>query len=337
MALTYVASMPLSALVPSVYLSIGQVAVALSASLQGNLSLSASLTATPPTLAIAITDTIEFEAQLGLAIAAVPPVPTVSFDASACAALTAELEASLGLLVVLDGLLAAAIGIYSFGYSGTGTGLGPAVTSELASTWPDGSPTSTSTTAFVFGAVSSISQQQMALFLDGLRFTSGLTYSGKIGLDVLSGITLRAATQGEAGINAQLAATAALQASLAVSVPNLLATLESIGLYLANLRAQVTVPDVSFALAATAQAIASLQANFGLLCELGAALSRFDATLFVYSYSGLGNALGLALTTALASTWGDGTTPTSGACTAAVLGATDSLTAATMAAFFGGA
>jgi hypothetical protein len=97
------------------------------------------------------------------------------------------------------------------------------------------------------------------------------------------------------------------------------------------------LPNVKFALDATASAAASLNAKFGLLISLGAILSRFDASLFVYRYSGLGNAMGADITTELATTWGDTTTPTNSACAAAILGATDSLTFTTMSAFFGGA
>lgn len=334
MALVYVGSMPLSALAPSVYLAIGQVAITLNAALQGNLALNASLSVTPPTLGLTVAASVEFVAQLVASLAAVPPVPQITFDLSACASLTAQLNASLGLLVVLEGLLDAAIGIYAYGYTGAGTGIGPALTTELATSWPDGQPTSTSTTAFLFGAATSLSQQQLSLFLNGLRFGGGLLYSGRIGLAALSLVTTRAVDQGRAGIAAQLAATAALQASLGVSFPNPILTLEAIAAYQATL---IAVPNVAFALKATASAAASLSAKFGLLCQLGAAMARFDATLFVYSYTGAGNALGPAVTTALATTWGDGTTPTSGPCSAAVLGATDAFTIATMGAFFGGA
>ena len=90
-------------------------------------------------------------------------------------------------------------------------------------------------------------------------------------------------------------------------------------------------------LQASASAAASLSANFGAMCQLGAVLGAFGESLFVYKYSGPANALGSAVTAALATTWGDGTTPTSGACTAAILATTDSLAFAAMSGFFGGA
>lgn len=337
MALSYVGSLTLSALAPSVYLSIGEVAISLNAALQGNLALNASLSASPPTLATVLAASANFSAELAAAASAIPPVPNVSFSLSDCATLTANLNASLGLLVTLEGLLAASIGCYAFGYTGVANALGAAVTTELATQWPDGSPSSGASNAMLFGAVSSIAQTQLAAFLGGVPLTGGLAYGGKVGLGIISPVTLNTISQGNTGIQAQLAATAALQASLSVTPPSFAAMISAQAKFYANLQAQASLPSVQFALSATANAAASLSAKFGALCQLGAALERFDATAFVYTYSGAGNALGSAITSALRTTWGDGVTPTSGACSAALLGSIDSTTWTTLQAFFGGA
>jgi hypothetical protein len=336
MAITYIGSLSFAALTPLVYGAIGTIGVSLNASLQGNLALNASLSVSPPTLATTLIASAEFTAQLAIALAAFPPVPNISFSVSDCVNLSASLNASFGLLVTLDALLSAAVGIYSYGYVGAGSSMGAAVTTALATHWPDGAPTNTSTNAMIFGATSSVAQTQIGLFLGGCPFTGGLAYGGRLGLSGLSKVTAKAVPQGNAGISAQLSATASLQASLSVSPPSIVQMIEANAKFYANLSAQVTVPDVKFALAATAQAAAHLSAKFGFLCQLGACFEQADATLFCYTYSGLGNAMGADLTTELASTWGDGMTPTSGSCSAAILGATDSLTYSAMTSFFGG-
>jgi len=335
--LTYVGSMSLAALVPIVYASIGAVGVSLSASFEGNLAVNAQFTATPPTLSARLAAVADFNASLATAIGL--GLPNISFDASASASLIADLDAAFGLLLSLEALLAASIGIYSYSYTGAGDTFGAAVTSALASSWPDGAPTNTSTNAFVFGAVASISQTVLAEFLDGLTFAAGLVYAGRLTLEALSSLTAQATTQGDAGISAQLAGALALEASLEITPPTLAADVQANLAYAASLEADgaLAMPSVQFALDATADAAASLDAAFGLLIDLGATLARADGTVFVYEYSGLGNALGGELTAALATTWGDGTTPTSSACAAALLAATDSLTFTTMSAFFGGA
>lgn len=334
MSLVYVGKLSLAALVPSVYLSMGSIGVSLNASLQGNLALNASLSASPPTLASVLSASADFSAALLDAELSVPPVPNVSFSVSDCVTLTASLNASFSLLSVLEGLLSAAVGIYAFAYAGTGSALGAAVTSELATSWPDGAPSSGAANALVFGAASSIAQTQLAALLNGLPSGAGLVYGGKLGLSAISPVTNAAVSQATPAINVQLAATAALKASLSVTPPSFPSMISAQAKFAANLSA---IPNVKFALAATAKAAASLSAKFGNLCALGATLERFDATLFVYTYAGAANALGAALTAALSTTWGDGTTPTSSACTAALLATTDSLAVAAMSGFFNGA
>lgn len=338
MALSYVGSMSLAALSPVVYASMGQAAVPMNAALQGNLALKASLETSPPTLASIVAAAEEFQTQLDLALASIPPVPSVSFSIADCVSLTASLNASVGLMSTLTALLGAAAAIYSFAYAGPANAMGAALTTELASTWPDGAPTSSATTAFVFGATTTISMQQLPAFLNALQPSAGLSYAGRLSLGQLSEVTASAAPQGNSGLSVQLQATAALQASLAATPtpPSFPSMIANEAKFLRNLAAQPAVPDVNLAIAAAANAAANLQTKFGALCQLGAVLDRFDATVFVYSYVGTAAALGDTVTSALASTWPDGS-PTSGECVAAILGSTDSVTTSAMSAFFGGA
>ncbi len=336
MSLTYVGAISLPVLVPSVYASIGAVGVSLSAAFQGNLSVHASFSASPPSLPGILAGLVAFEVSLVEAIAL--SLPNISFDVALAATLVADLNLAFDLLVVLEGLLSAAIGIYAYSYTGLGNTMGAALTAALASTWPDGAPTNTATHAFIFGAVPAGSIAALGQFLDGLSFGGGLQYAGRFGLSTLSGITLRATAQGDAGIQSQLDGALALQASLKVQPPTLIADIAATVQFAAFLGTQgeVALPSVQFALDATAKAAASLTAKFGLLIQLGATLSNLSA-LFVYRYSGLGNAMGADVTTALATHWGDGVTLTNTPCAAAILGATDAFTFATMGAFFGGA
>src|SRR6185312_2790264 len=208
MALLFVAELPLPAIVPSVNLSIGIPAMSINANLQGALDLNASFSISPPTIGVYIAALVDVEAQMTAAIGL--GLPSVSFDASAAATLVASLNAAFGLLVTLEGLLSASIGLYAFTYSGVASSMGAAVTSELATQWPDGAPSSGPCNAIVLGAVSNVAQMQLASFLDGLSVGSGLVYTAKLGaIAELSLVTNAAIGQGYTAIQAQL--DAALQ------------------------------------------------------------------------------------------------------------------------------
>jgi hypothetical protein len=336
MALTYVADLSLLALCPSVALSIGVPAIAFSADFSGNVALNASLSVSPPTVAIYFSALEDLLVQLNLAISF--GAPSFSFSVSDVLSFQAQLELALSLLVTLEGLLSASIGVYAFTYSGVANGMGSALTTELATQWPDGAPTTASCNAWIFGAMSSIAQTQLAAFLNGLTVASGLVYTAKLELlAALTPVTNAATAQGSAGINAQLAATASLKAVASVTPPTLAVSAVALAKAAVNLKAQIGVapPTISAALSATANAAASLSASFGLLISLGATLS--GGSVFVYTYSGAADVMGAAITTALASTWGDGHTSTSGDCLSVILATTDSFSAGIVSGFFGGA
>lgn len=348
MAFNYVALLPIPLLAPSVNLSIGSPAIGIECSFSGALALNASLSITPPTVALylAALETIQASISAGISL----NVPSCSFGVTveaglvAALALIAELELAFSLLVTLEGLLNASIGMYAFSYSGLGNGLGAALTTELATQWPDGAPTAGSCNALVFGAVSPIAQTQIQKFLNGLHVGAGLVYTAKMSaMSSLSLVTAAATAQGNAAIqyqlNAALQIKAAATANISFAPPSLSVTAEAIANFAINLKAQLALapPSISVALSATANLAASLSAQFNLIIQLGLALNRFDAELFIYNYSGTGNTFGAAVTTALATQWGDNQTPTDSECFAVVLAATDSLTYGVMTGFFGGA
>jgi hypothetical protein len=335
MALAYIASLSIPSLAPSVWLSVGNVSAGLSASLTGNLALAAKFTATPPTIATQLAASAQVSADIAAAILAIPPALPTSFTLSDLVSLQASISASLNVyLPALLDLLNLNAGIYSYSYAGIGSSLGAAVTTELATTWPDGAPTSADCTALIFGAVSPVAQAALPGFLSGLTYGTGLVYTGKIGLTPMVPLVVGAAAQAEASLSAQAAAAASIK------VPAIPVTFEGMAAaqakFYANIKAVGAISSPALTISTALSAAAKLQANFGASCQLGAALTT-GATLFVYEYTGPANAMGAALTTALASTWGDTVTPSNTACVATLLAGTDALSIATLLGFFGGA
>ncbi len=314
----------------------------------GNLALSASLTLTPPTAAFYLAAAIE--AQTQLALAASLGAPNFSFSVSDTIALQADLSASFSLLVSLSALLSLSLsggGAYAFTYSGAADTLGASLTTELVSAWPDGAPSSGSCQALIFGAASSgsplqpIAQGSLTAFLDGLTLGPGLIYTGKLGtIADVSKVTAQASVQGNAAISASLAASATLSAAASITPPTFATSLTALANFIANLKAAIAAgiqaPSVSVAASATAAAAASISANFGAMASLGLALGG-GGSIFAYTYSGAGDTMGTAVTTALASTWGDLHTPTSQAdAVTVILAVTDPIAFLSLLSFFGG-
>ena len=344
MTLAYVGALPLPLLCPQLQLCIGLPSIQFSADLSGALALNASLTISPPTAALYLSALIETELLLGLTIAPIP-LPAVNFTASVSANLEVSFSLSLSLLLnfelglSLSGFLTASIGAYAFTYEGTGSGLGATLTTELASTWPGGAPTSGACNAIILGAVTPGAQASLAQFLDGLTFGPGLVVQATLSAVAdMTPLCAKAEAQAEAAISAKLSAQAAITASLGAQVSIALptVTLEALGKFQASLVADLALapPAIGVAVSATASLAANIQASAGFMAQLGAAMSW--SKFFCYTYSGTGAGLGAAVTTALASTWGDGTTPTSSDCACVVLATTDAFSASVLAAFFGG-
>jgi hypothetical protein len=345
MALTFIANLPLvspvgiGGLCPSVGLSLGAPALSLSASLTGALALNASFSATPPTLGFYITG-LE-ETLLDLTLGASLGVPDCSFGVNVAAGISVvadiavNLNAALSLyLPALELLFSAAIGVYAFTYTGIASGMGATLTAELASTWPDGAPSSGACQAIILVAPSADASVLLA-FLNGLGTApAGLTYTGKLAsLSALSPATSKAMPQAEAALNASLSACATITASMtpqiSIPLPTLAVTAAAVAdVALPNLKAAINVAPPTLVLQATANLAANIRATAGALASLGLTLSQFQALFGVYTYSGTGTAMGAAITAGITS---------SADVTAVVLACTDSLSYATLAGFFNGA
>lgn len=331
-------------LCPQLQLCIGLPSIQFSADLECSLALTASLSISPPTVAIYLADLIQIEALLAFSIEF--SLPTVQFTLSVSLDIEASLNLSLSLLLnfelglSLSAFLEVGITAYAFTYGGTGNAMGAALTTELASTWPDGSPTSGPCNAIIFGATTPAASSNLAAFLDGLTFGEGLIVQAVIGsIAKLSLTTAKAETQASAAISAKAAAQAKVSAALGaqVSIPTPTATVEALAAFQANLAASLSLapPKISAAIAASASISANIQATAGFMAAFGAVIGNF-AEFFCYTYSGPGDSLGAAVTTALASTWGDNHTPTIGQCSAVILATTDSFSGSVLGAFFGG-
>lgn len=106
----------------------------LQAKLAGVLALSVQLSITPPTLAANLDIAVELVAALTASIEI--GLPGIDFQIAAVAALVAQLQLNLALLLSLDVLLGATLMAYT--WEGPANELGPAVTSEFAVELPDG-------------------------------------------------------------------------------------------------------------------------------------------------------------------------------------------------------
>jgi hypothetical protein len=328
-------------LCPVVGLSVGGPSLTLSASLTGALALNASFSATPPTYAIYLAALEELYAELSLGVSLGVPSCSFGADVSAGIAVNADIEASLNAslslyLPSLLGLLSASIGVYAFTYVGPASGLGATLTTELASTWPDGAPTSGPCDAIILLAPTAAANVLLA-FLNGLGTPGpGLEYVTKLSaISQLSLATAAAMPQAEAAINASLSACASINATLtpqvSVPLPTLAVTGEAVAnVTLPSLRAALSrqAPSVGVVLDATASLAADINANFGAMASLGLILGRFDALFGLYTYSGTGTAFGAAVTAGI-------TSPA--ASTAIVLAATDSISYGVLTGFFGAA
>lgn len=113
------------------------------------LKATASLSLQPPTVAASLAFVVKMKASLQAAIAIGMPSVSVKLAASVQARIT--LIASL-VAQINAALSIATDGFDVFVYQGAGSGLGPALTAELASGWPDGAPSNSNAQALVLVA-----------------------------------------------------------------------------------------------------------------------------------------------------------------------------------------
>lgn len=164
MSLVYGGEITLGALCPTVLSATAAATAEVQAQAAGAASLSASLSITPPTVATQITILTQFLAQLQAS--ATLGLPSVSYDLSACAALSASLAASLSVLVALQALLGTG-GVFAYTYAGAMNGLGAALTTEFATQYRDAVASSTSGNAVILVTDSSVTWTAMASFFAG--------------------------------------------------------------------------------------------------------------------------------------------------------------------------
>ena len=346
MALVFIADLPLvspiglGGLCPSLGASLAAPSLTLSASLTGALALNASFSATPPTLGFYLTGLEQALVTLGLGVTLGVPDCSFGVNISAGISVVADLSVSFSAMLnvglpALSLMLSASIGCYAFTYVGPASGLGATLTTELASTWPDGAPSSGSCEALILVAPTAVADVLLAL-LDGLGSSppAGLAYVTKLSaLSQLSLSTAKALPQASASLSASISACASITASLmpqiSIPLPTLAITAAAVAdVALPNLKAAISVAPPTLVLSATASLAASIQANAGFLASLGLTLGRFDALFGVYTFAGTGTAFGAAVTAGI-------TSPADS--TAVVLACTDALSFATLLEFFGGA
>jgi hypothetical protein len=151
MALVYKATLPLKGLaIPlfGLFLAVGfELMLQISALLTLSLTLGISLVlpSIEIGLAVAINLILEFNLAISLGL------PSFKFNLSV--ALSFELELVLGFIAILKGLLALGpVDLVAYGWLGPAVDFGGYVTSAIGGGWPDGTPSTTPITAFLFVA-----------------------------------------------------------------------------------------------------------------------------------------------------------------------------------------
>lgn len=137
----------------------------LNAQLNGCLALSASLAISPPSFTTSLSLLAELKASLQASLSVT--LPGISFQLAAIAGAVAKINATISLLATVSASLAGG-SVMIFSYSGTGAGLGPAITSALAASWPDGSPLTANANALVLGTTTSAVWTTMTTFFAGI-------------------------------------------------------------------------------------------------------------------------------------------------------------------------
>jgi hypothetical protein len=157
----YGGSTSIVSLMPIIKRALFGVYLSLQARLAGFVSMVARFTASPPTAQFGIDAMVSLKATLQ---AAVPPVP--GFFLSAVAGAMAALNAAAALIVQLQALFGIA-GIFVYKYDGATSQLGPALTTSLASGWPDSSPPTLNANAILLGTVTPSTWTALQAFFGG--------------------------------------------------------------------------------------------------------------------------------------------------------------------------
>jgi hypothetical protein len=336
MGLTYVGELAIGPCIPTSVSAVAALAANLAVNIASLLELQVGLGAFPPSISASLTALVELTTSLNLAISfSLPYVDAqVTAIAQAIASLTADLVPCLALQLTLNG----GAGIFAFGFNGTGAAFGSSITNELSASWPDGSLSSGTSNAIILATVTSSVWTDILTVFNAIppSLPQGLTFLAQLNIGTLCPSILDATASITAQFNAQLNGLIALAASIAASPPSLAGNVSIAADLTASLNAalMVTLPGVSFQLAAVAKLIATINAQISALAALTVAFTGASG-VFAYTYSGPGDGLGPAVTTALSSGWPD-STPLTAPANALVLGTTVPAVWATMGLFFGG-
>lgn len=164
--LQLVGEMEISALCPIVLAGITAAEAALNAQVTGLLAASVQLNVNPGSLTGSITIVTALLAQLEAALELAIVWPSASLQISAIAALVAELEVELQILVGLVGILATA-GVFVYTWEGPVNALGPAISAQFATGWPDGTKAFDKSWAILLGATTEGTWIGMQSFFGG--------------------------------------------------------------------------------------------------------------------------------------------------------------------------
>jgi hypothetical protein len=160
----YGGSTSIVSLIPILRRALFGVYSSLQARLAGYVKLVAQFSGTLPTPVGAIDAMTGLKAALQAAIAAGPPA--ADFFLQAAIAGIAALNAAAALVAQLQALFGIA-GIFVYKFDGATSELGPAITTSLASGWPDSSPPTLNANALVLGTVTPSTWTALQAFFGG--------------------------------------------------------------------------------------------------------------------------------------------------------------------------
>jgi len=133
---------------PFVFSVLADLYVKLQLAIGFNLNIGVTLPSVQLSLELALSILAALNADLAVAIT--PPSISLSVVIEAMVNFQLSLQLYLNILLQLPGLFSTA-GIFAWKYSGPSSGFGPALTSALATNWPDGSPSSGSVDMIILG------------------------------------------------------------------------------------------------------------------------------------------------------------------------------------------
>lgn len=155
MSLQYKSSLGLKGIVVPLFALFISVLFELSLQLTAliKLSLSLGISLVLPSIAVALSIALSLAVQFQIALGLTLP----SFNLNFAVAIDFELTLVLGFLATLEALINAIAteSLIAYGWFGSAAALGSALTSNLSSTWPDGTSSTETITAYLFVATTS--------------------------------------------------------------------------------------------------------------------------------------------------------------------------------------